>query len=194
VCQPEADTAGTKPLVPVTKSYGEHSLEHLTTPSAQTLNEISALRRLAWEANGARPRFAPEGEGLWIDCHDEHADHWVVKEGSQIIAASRLCVHATFDELPCREYLSTCEANILWPAASFNRLVVHPQYRGNGLPSLFDSVRLIFARGLAARCVVGCAESESRIRNLLAVGFEVVCESPLRLVPYAATFVLTKNL
>jgi hypothetical protein len=193
VCQLEAYHAGTKLLVPATKSYSEHSLEHLTIPSAQVLNEISAVRRVAWEANGARPRFAPEGDGLWTDCHDEHAHHWVVKEGNHIIAAARLCVHATVDEFPDREYLSTCETNILWPAAGFNRLVVHPQYRRNGLPSLFDSVRLIFARGLAARCGVVCTGSESRIRNLQVAGFDVVCESPIRVVPYAASFVLTKK-
>lgn len=61
-----------------------------------------------------------------------------------------MCVHSELIELPDCEDLVSCEDKLLWPVASMNRLVIHPECRRGGLPALFDSARVSLAAQLGA--------------------------------------------
>jgi hypothetical protein len=175
---------------PTLRRFSESSLVYLTHLDTDTLAEVGRLRIIAWEACGPRPKMAPKVGDMWIDSHDEHAHHWVVSEEGRIVAAARMCVHTSFCELPDYEDLADCESKFLRPVASINRLVVHPECCGNGLPNLFDSARLRLALELGAKSVIGCTHLKARIKSLGELGFKVIGEAPQRSVPQAPTIVL----
>lgn len=177
-----------------TRLYDEGSLVHLSRPDADTLAEVGRLRIIAWEASGPRPKMAPKVGDAWIDSHDDHAHHWIVMEEGRIVAAARMCVHPVLSELPDYEDLVSFEDKFPLPVASMNRLVIHPECRRGGLPTLFDSARVSLAAKLGARSVVVCVHAEGRIRALGDSGFKVVGEAPERAVPQAPTIVFMKVL
>jgi hypothetical protein len=174
--------------------HRESCLLHLTKPDVRFLAEIGRLRIIAWEASGPRPRMAPKVGDKWLDSHEGHAHHWAIQEQGRIVAAARMCLHTSLNDLPDYEDLIDCEHEFLWPVASINRLVIHPGCRHRGWSVHFDSARLILAQQLAARCVAACTHSEGRIRGLSDLGFVVIGQSLQRAVPLSATAVLMKVL
>jgi hypothetical protein len=166
--------------------------EYLFGPDDAVLSEIGRLRITAWEADGARPSFAPKRGDVWIDSHDRHAHHWVLRHGSFTIAAARMCIHPDLESMPDRESLVPSDHSLRFPAASLNRLVVHPQYRGSRLSRLFDQARIEYAGRAGAKSILVVTHVKSRLRDLQDAGFVIVQESPHRIVPYAPSFVVVK--
>jgi GNAT superfamily N-acetyltransferase len=163
--------------------------------NAKTLAEVGRLRIVAWEASGPRPRLAPNTGDTWTDSHDEHAHHWIIREQDEIVAAARMCIHTSFNDLPDHDELSAVRGHkLLWPVASMNRLVVHPDYRRKGLSRLFDLARIDFAESSGAKSVVVTSHPQSRIRGLLELGFDAVGEFSERVVPSAPTIIFVKIL
>jgi GNAT superfamily N-acetyltransferase len=62
-----------------------------------------------------------------------------------VIGAARECVHIEGEPLPDAEDLGNYTNTALWPAAFWNRLVVHPDFWGQGLSRLIDKARLEWA-------------------------------------------------
>ncbi|GAB3277821.1 hypothetical protein GCM10027347_51840 [Larkinella harenae] len=141
------------------------------------MDEIGALRVRAWRHEpGADPAFFTKSS--WIEPLDESAFHWVILDQDRVVASARMSIHATIDEAPYANRLpAACRAALRGQTiASFNRLVVDPQFRGLGLSKRLDQARL----QMAARCLVNRAVTSTqlvfRLNSLLKLGFTRFCE------------------
>ena len=170
-----------------------YTAQCVSVVDGDTLAEIGRLRIAAWEADGSRPAFAPASDDSWIDPHDEHAHHWVIRWRDTIVASARMCIHSTLQEMPDCECLVGLEGAILLAAASLNRLVVHPSFRGMHLGPRFDQVRIAKAKQLGAAGTFGTTHAKGRLRDLNDAGFVLLAESPHRIVPQLPSFVLWKG-
>ena len=115
--------------------------------NSSRLQEIYDLRLAVWE-NAGRNEFVnrtlfPNG---WYDELDQTAIHWItVNKQNKIVAAARLNLFHSTEEFPY--YSSTGHlAFPTGPFAFFSRLVVHPQYRRNGLSRQLYDGRAQFCR------------------------------------------------
>jgi GNAT superfamily N-acetyltransferase len=135
------------------------------------LNQVGELRIIAWKAEGELPYFAPR-TGVWLDDHDSHGTIWAVQDGNTLIASARLCIHTAVRDLPDPECFNGFEDSIQLPVASLTRLVVHPDYRRQGLAALLDSTRLTYAESAGCKSVVSATHVQSRIKQLLTSGFK----------------------
>jgi GNAT superfamily N-acetyltransferase len=112
----------------------------------------------------------------WLDKWDETALHWAFFLEGVPVAAARMSVHSSIEDVPDAESLNgVFSVAPTAPIASFNRLVVAPPFRGNGLSKKLDKVRVETAEELGCRSIVlGTTSGEKRIKQLISLGFEVV--------------------
>ena len=134
------------------------------------LRAIGQLRVAAWRTEGGTPSIAAVGD-CWLDHHDEHAIHFLLRRGDVLAAAARMCVHENLDEAPDAFALKTAQRTIPLPAAFFNRLVVEPAFRGQALSDILDHRRLRVAEALRIQCIVITTHAEHRVRKLAGMGF-----------------------
>lgn len=137
-----------------------------------TSEEICAAQRLrydVWQSEGVTMHDL--ARGVIADHHDDHAMHWGVFAGDQLVAAARLCLHDRLSDAPDAEMFSSI--SIPAPIASLNRLIVHKSYRGRGLSDVLDRVRVQRANELHARAVIAAPVNvASRKESLRAQGFQ----------------------
>lgn len=126
--------------------------------------ETYRFRAAVWKAEGVDVSPLP-------DTHTAHSWHWIVTNGGITIAAARLCIHELLSDTP--EYEDICHLNLRVPSplAFMSRLVVCPAARNFGLGSLLDTVRIMAARDVRAKCVVG-QFPDYRVKRLLRQGFQ----------------------
>jgi GNAT superfamily N-acetyltransferase len=141
------------------------------------LEKIYALRVNAWRTNMNIPAWAK----AWKDSFDNDAQHWAIMSGNVPIAAARITVHNYPDEVPDAEIYNGLIANVPSPICSFNRLVVHPDFRGLGLSRLLDEVRLATAKSLGCRTAILTVSDARRARAIEAHGFTHVGDG----IPYS---------
>ncbi len=147
------------------------------TGDAALLAAVYRLRVLAWCTQVALPEAMTE----WTDDFDAVARHWAFLHQGQPVAAGRVSVHGALADIPDAEcYEGVFATPPPAPIASLNRLIVHPDWRGLGLPRALDAVRVLAAEQMGARCVVGAtgsvSENRKRIEQLADSGFEVIGE------------------
>jgi GNAT superfamily N-acetyltransferase len=145
----------------------------------EVLIQIGRLRLLAWDASGERLIQARTAREVWLDEHDQHAAHFIIENDERLTAAARLCFHDEGESLPDEGTLREFRSQILWPAAFFNRLVVHPHWRGQGISRYMDRFRLIRAHEAKMRCVVVTSHG-TRNAQLAAQGFRHLGFSSVR--------------
>jgi predicted GNAT family N-acyltransferase len=108
----------------------------------------------------------------WLDEHDATAQHWAFYDGDEPVAAARLSVCDVAEKSPdyviLRDLLTFPLPS---PIATINRMVVHPDLRGQGLSEKLDILRLEAAEWLGCRCVVASAYDTERIGQLEKFGF-----------------------
>ena len=141
------------------------------------MDEIGALRVLAWRNEpGADQAFFSKLS--WIEPLDETAFHWVIREKDRVVAAARMSIHEAIDAVPYAELLpAPCRAALAGQTiASFNRLVVDPQFRGLGLSTRLDQLRIQTAARYQADRIVTSTQLEFRLKSLLKLGFSPLCE------------------
>ncbi|MGV3558747.1 GNAT family N-acetyltransferase [Larkinella arboricola] len=146
------------------------------------MDEIGALRVLAWRHEpGADPAFFTKQS--WIEPLDETAFHWIIRDQDRVVASARMSLHPTIEEAPYANLLpASCRAVLAGQTiASFNRLVVDPQFRGLGLSKRLDQARLQMAARHQVGRVVTSTQLAFRVNSLLKLGFSPFCE--LRNVP-----------
>jgi predicted GNAT family N-acyltransferase len=139
----------------------------------ETLNEILyKLRIETWVSMGVfnEGEFKPED---FVDEHDHHAFHWAIKDDSRIVAAARMCVHNSLNDLPDADSYENISSEIKTPIASFNRLVVTPDFQKNGISKMLDKVRIKKAVELECKTIM-INVPQNRIKSLLVEGFEVL--------------------
>lgn len=142
-------------------------------PTAETLEEIYRLRVLAWRTQAEIPHAIK----CWVDPEDGKAVHFAILNAGLPIAAIRLSVHEKADEIPSADvYRGVLPTDLRGPIASYNRMVVHPDFRGKGLSKTLDLLCLESARKLGARCLVGATgsvkENQRRIASMIKIGFK----------------------
>jgi len=150
-------------------SYG--STRELVTPS--DIEAAQRLRYTVWRSEGVVIHHTERK--VIADHHDEHAIHWGVFDGDQLVGAARLCIHDQLAETPDAEMFLT--ADIRSPVASMNRLVVLRSHRGRGIGGHLDRVRIQRARDVGARTIVAApVNMNPRKLSLIALGFQVLSE------------------
>ena len=137
------------------------------------LAQISQLRAEVWQKTLPTSLF---NNGLWTDEHDDHARHWVIISNNQVLAAARLCIHKTLEEVPYSQVYMDSKRLILPPIASMNRLVINTVAQGNGLSKQFDAIRINQARKdkcCSVVVIVSDFTKQYRINSLRKHGFRL---------------------
>lgn len=142
----------------------------ITVTDAEMMQQIGRLRVRAWLADGELPSFV-KNQDVWLDEHDTHATNWAILRDGRPIAAARGCVHAQFRDLPDLWCLAGFEQHFIVPIASFNRLVVDPEFRELGLSKVIDRARMKWAEECGCRSIVVITHQVHRIRFLESAGF-----------------------
>lgn len=137
------------------------------------INEIGALRIKAWrDEEGTDPDFF--SKSIWLDELDAIAHHWIITYRGTIVASARLTLHFHYDNVPYRELLDDKLENCgALPIASINRLVVHPEHRGNGLAKMLDQERINFAKAYGVKTIL-VQPLDNRIDPLKKLGYQLV--------------------
>ncbi len=151
-------------------------LREITHIDPVLLEQIGRLRVWAWATVIER---ATELES-WVDAFDLEARHWVVYQGSDLVAAARMTIHQSLDDVPDAEsYSGMFQEPPPAPIASLNRLVVHPSARRLGLSKALDVARLETAERLGCRsALLSTASGPNRVRQVQGWGFERVGYGP----------------
>lgn len=135
--------------------------------------EIGKFRIRGWKNEiGVNPEFF--AKDVWLDDIDRYAQHWIATVNHTMVAVSRLSFHDSLYDVPY--------ANLLKPEqrqyfenrriASINRLVVAPEYRGQGLAGQMDRTRIECATRQAD--VIIAFPQLSRIESLQRKGFVMI--------------------
>lgn len=131
------------------------------------LDRIFRLRVDAWREHVA----VPDGMVEWRDHHDEVGRHFAILCGDEPVAAARLTVHSSIEDLPEADAYRGILASNPVPVAAFSRCVVHPEYRGRGLARQLDLARLEAARVADVKRAVVHVHAQERIPRLCNLGF-----------------------
>ncbi len=133
------------------------------------MRAIGELRVRAWATE------IPEVVAMkcWLDEFDGGARHWAAFDGGKIIAGARMSIHSDIAEVPeAAVYTGFFHDPLPAPIASINRLVVDPSYRGKGLGTKLDLIRVDAAVSANCGCVIGETPSgERRVKQLESIGF-----------------------
>ncbi|WP_373514741.1 GNAT family N-acetyltransferase, partial [Persicitalea sp.] len=127
------------------------NLELIEVTYPERILDIGKFRIEGWRnEKGVDPDFF--AQKTWLDELDKKAKHWIVTDGEEIVAAARLSLHDSLDDVPYADMLTPehqrhFESRKL---ASLNRLVVAPEYRGHGLSGQLDAIRIESAKALGA--------------------------------------------
>jgi predicted GNAT family N-acyltransferase len=146
------------------------------TLSSSLRETIGRLRIRAWDADGERPFHAAATDSIWLDRHDDTAEHFVVERDCMVVAAARVSLHERESDLPDAELIAGYTEDLKWPVASINRLVVAPETRGCGLARALDIKRIEFVERAQREVskILGTVHIGARIVWLQQCGFQVL--------------------
>lgn len=157
-----------------TLSLPEMGLELSEVHYPTRMNEIGKFRIKGWKnEKGINPAFF--SQEAWLEELDERSYHWVVTKGPHIVAAARLSIHTSLDDVPYAHLLKPMhrvqfEGKCV---ASINRLVVDPDFRRAGLSHCLDLVRIERAKTKNADVVIAFPQ-QLRLSPLVKKGFTLI--------------------
>jgi GNAT superfamily N-acetyltransferase len=161
------DSTADRPSLPA----GYEGLIEITRES--DLEEVFSLRANVWKVEEEWLSDKPDAERL-RDTHEVSARHWVVRHQGSLVAAVRLSLHDTIEDLPDYCYLPKClTIDVPPPIASLNRLVVDPGHRCQGLGTALDQFAVEMARRQGANAVLEIVPPY-RVLGLCRRGFKVL--------------------
>lgn len=99
------------------------------------LDDVFRLRREAWSSS---PHVRP---GSLEDGHEVGAQHLLVYAQGRLAASARVSEHGSLDSVPDAEVYPVV-VGVSGPVLSYNRLVVSPASRGQGLARRLDHAAL----------------------------------------------------
>ena len=138
--------------------------------------DIGKFRIQGWrKEKGVDPDFF--AQKTWLDELDRTARHWIVTNGSEIVAAARLSFHDSLLDVPYADMLTPEHRRHFENkrVASLNRLVVSPECRGQGISGQLDRIRIERARSQGAEVIIAFPQL-IRIESLRKMGFEMLGE------------------
>ncbi len=142
----------------------------VTSPDLAQMDEIFRLRGFAWRSR--LPAFA--APAVWQDTEDSTCLHWAILHGGEVVAAARLCVAQSLEQVPDAEVYSGVFPALDGPVGSINRLVVHPAHAKRGLSEWLDRERMAHADAVGVQHVVAHTfAGMPRVAALCSVGFRV---------------------
>ena len=150
-------------FIEVDNSFEQQEFALYKVVDLTVLEKVYAMRVIAWRTNMNLPAGVAAGR---VPPIDNSAQHWAIMTGDVPIAAARITVHNYPDEVPDAEVYNGLIAKVSSPICSFNRLVVHPLYRGLGLSRRLDQVRLAAAKTLGCRSVIITVSDTRRVAPL----------------------------
>lgn len=178
-----------------TRSLTAQGLELIEVSYPDRLMEIGRFRIKAWQnEQGVNPIFF--SRDVWIDVVDQHAFHWIITKNDEIVASARLSIHESLEDVPYAELLNTEQSAGFQNCcvASINRLVVLPEYRGIGLSSILDNIRIERAIQQKAACMIAFPQL-SRLKTLGRRGFELIAQlENIPEMPERPFFLMSKKL
>ncbi|MCX6127338.1 MAG: GNAT family N-acetyltransferase [Proteobacteria bacterium] len=154
-------------------------LAEIMPTDTRMLHFISELRIRVWAER--LPLFLKLESRL--DKVDLWAHHWAYLDKTGLpVAAARLSIHSSLASVPDAEsYPPFFQTLSPGPFASMNRLAVLPEYRGCGLATQLDQIRIEFSRKAGCSYILGLTPSgEGRVRAMEKLGFTqtgAVCPS-----------------
>jgi GNAT superfamily N-acetyltransferase len=149
-------------------STSKGQFELLFRPPPEILEQFWRLRPLAWRAR--MPAFPDIAE--WRDEFDDCSDHWAIVTEGRVIAAARLTIRDSIEQLPHPELYRDLKITMLGPVASINRLIVDAAYGGQGLSHQLDVARLAYADAAGVTIILATTfAGQRRVNALEALGF-----------------------
>ena len=145
--------------------------DEVTDPAE--IAEICRFRAQVWRDTGQTAADAFPVQG-WRDPIDRVCRHWVIRDpAGQLLAAGRLSVHATLDDVHQAEEYRRYGLDLEGPIAAPDRVVVCPTLQGAGLGRRILDVQDEAARQMGARHAVRQA-SPGMVRLITQRGWRVV--------------------
>ena len=163
-------------------------LKPMLLTDSSRLSEIYNFRVDVWGQHEksaiVNRRLFPEG---WKDALDESAFHWIVtNEEGKLIAAARLNIFNSVEVFPyqcCTRHLSM---PLEKPFAFFSRLVVLPEYRGEGLSFQLAYSRMQFCEARGIKWMQAYINNE-RVKKLYSeLGFVDIGQAAISYHPSSA--------
>jgi GNAT superfamily N-acetyltransferase len=134
-------------------------------PGPAQMEQIFHLRGYAWQSR--LPDFP-----------DNYCFHWAILHESSVVAAARLSLVGSLEQVPNAEVYSQVLPQLIGIIGSINRLVVHPAHAQRGLSQWLDQARLARADAAgAAHVVAQTFAGIGRVATLLNLGFCVAGEA-----------------
>lgn len=139
---------------------------------------IAALRVKVWRATGLEMSPDFPKDRLVEDLDDRSVQFAVVDGKARLIAATRLTICPTENELPYAEWFNGLTERPPFPLGYISRLVVDPEHQSNGLGYYLDTVCIEHSKSHGAASVL-CDIPDYRLAGLERRGFRIV-QPPIR--------------
>jgi len=132
--------------------------------------EIISLREKVWNYS---EKYVAENyfKNKFFDKFEDEAYHWIIKNNDMVIASCRLSIHNNPENIPDIRYIEELFLKtLLLPIGSINRLVIDPEWHGQGLGKILDNVRFDKCKSLNCRSIIGITHGK-RCQQMLNYGF-----------------------
>lgn len=148
------------------------------------LAEIYNLRVEAWQhshnSKYVNKTIFPDG---WYDDLDNTGFHWIITDiSNRIIGSARFNIVNDIVEIPNGEIFARFIKSFPSPLGFFSKLVIHPDFRKNGLSSLFDLARIDFIKQSDISLTLLTCDGVRTIK-LLKHGFSIVGQDHISFIP-----------
>ncbi len=163
------------------------ALLYLSTESParrMTTEDFKTLRLFRVQAQGSHP-VPPEEI---FDSHDPHSVHFWEIRASQLAGVARLCIHTSLEEAPDARYFKGLGLMPPTPIACFNRLLIAPSFRRDGIAKKLNLWRLVYARAHCKSAIV-CTHLEWLQKMQSEAGFQRAGKSNLSSLPETLQFI-----